>query len=86
VWASSSPSLRRRSEQMTHRSIRDLARVFAAELDRCGADRAPVVLEALNVACSSGAWEVLRTERSLSVEETVAVVSATVTALLQDPR
>lgn len=86
VWASSSPSLRERGRRVTHRAIRDLARIFAAELDRLEPERATVVLEALHVASSGGAWEVLRSERGLSVENAVAVVAATLTALLEDPR
>jgi AcrR family transcriptional regulator len=86
VWASSSPALQKGNRRITHRAIRDLARVFAAELDRRPPEHAPLVLEAMNVASSSGAWEVLRTDRGLSVDEASAVVSATLTALVEIPR
>jgi AcrR family transcriptional regulator len=86
VWASSSSSLRERNEQVTNRAIRDLARVFATELRCCDPDHQPVVLEAMNVACSSGAWEVLRTERGLSVDDATGVVAATLTALVEGLR
>ena len=44
------------------------------------------MLEALYVASSAGAWEVLRSERGLSVEQARAVVAASLTALLESPR
>jgi TetR/AcrR family transcriptional regulator, regulator of autoinduction and epiphytic fitness len=86
AWASSSPTLRSQSRSAARRAIRDLARVFAAELDGYEPDRATTVLEAMNVASSGGAWEVLRRERGLSVERSVTVVAATLHALLEDPR
>ncbi len=86
VWASSSPSLQERSQAVTQRSIRDLSRIFATEVGRVDPEVAPVLLEAVNVAASSGAWEVLRIERELSVEDATVVVTTTLTALLEDPR
>ena len=86
VWASSSATLRERGQRVTDRSIRDLARVFAVELAGYDSECATLVLEALNVASSAGAWEVLRSERGLSVENAAAVVAATLTALLDDPQ
>jgi len=86
IWESSSPTLRERGKQMTQRSVRDLARVFATELDGVDPEARPLLLEALNVSCSSGAWEVLRLERGLTVERASAVVTTTLTTLLQAPR
>lgn len=85
IWESSSPTLRERAKRMTDRSVRDLARVFTSELDRRDPDAQPILLEALNASSSSGAWEVLRLERGLTVERASAVVVTTLTALLQAP-
>jgi stage III sporulation protein SpoIIIAA len=62
--------------------VKDIARVFATELDRLDPERRTIVTEALHVAASSGAWEVLRTERRLSVEDAGAVVTESMRALL----
>jgi AcrR family transcriptional regulator len=86
VWASSSPSLQERTQAVTQRSVRDLSRIFATEVRRGDPELAPVLLEALNAAASSGTWEVLRTERELSIEDATAVVTVTLTALLEDHR
>jgi AcrR family transcriptional regulator len=85
IWESSSPTLRASGKHMTERSVRDLARVFATELDERDPGARPATLEALNVASSSGAWEVLRLERDLTVDQARAVVETTLTALLQAP-
>ena len=63
VWASSSTTLREGNERMTQRAVRDLDRLFRAELDAWG-DRRRVALEALTVAASAGAWDVLRATRA----------------------
>jgi TetR/AcrR family transcriptional regulator of autoinduction and epiphytic fitness len=84
VWASSSSALRAGAERTTKRAVRDLARVFATELDRWGEQR-ETVLEALHVAASSGAWDVLRVERHLTVEQASAVLETTLTSLLAGP-
>ena len=83
LWASSSKTLQAGNERMTRRAIRDLDRVFGTELDRWG-DRRDVALEALHVASSAGAWEVLRNERGLTVERRASAVArdVTVTTLL----
>jgi AcrR family transcriptional regulator len=81
-WASSSPTLRKGNQRMANRAVKDLARVFATELEELDADRRATLTEALNVAASSGAWEVLRTERRLSVDDASAVVSESMRAVL----
>ena len=73
LWASSSTTLQAGSKRATRRAVGDLARVFTAELDGWG-DRRDVALEALHVATSAGAWDVLRSERHLTVEEASAVL------------
>lgn len=82
VWESSSPTLRAGSQRSTERARRDLARVFAAELGQLDRDRRTLVLEAMHLACSAGAWEVLRHERELSIDDAVRVVGMSLTALL----
>jgi TetR/AcrR family transcriptional regulator, regulator of autoinduction and epiphytic fitness len=86
VWAASSSNLRERTQRITTRAVRDLARVFAFEMDRLAPERRPTVLEALQVATSAGAWEVLRSERDLTVEDAGRVVAVSLTALLEGPR
>lgn len=86
VWASSSSTLREGARRSTRRAVRDLARVFAVELEHHDPDRRAVVLEAMHVASSAGAWEVLRSDRDLSVEDASHVVAASLTAHLGDPR
>jgi TetR/AcrR family transcriptional regulator, regulator of autoinduction and epiphytic fitness len=85
VWESSSSLLREGARRTTRRAHRDLARVFAGELDRHPPDDRDITLEALYAATSAGTWEVLRTERNLSVEHAGQVVAASLTALLKDP-
>jgi TetR/AcrR family transcriptional regulator of autoinduction and epiphytic fitness len=85
VWESSSPTLREGAQRSTRRARKDLARVFAAELDRLDPDRRTFVLEGLHLACSAGAWEVLRRERDLSVDDAERVVGMSITALLELP-
>ncbi len=85
VWESSSPTLRETARRSTRRARKDLARVFATELDRLDPDRRAVVLEALHLACSAGAWEVLRVERGLTVEVAEHVVTLSLTSLLELP-
>lgn len=84
LWSSSSSTLQAGSVRMTRRAVRDLARVFGPELDRWG-ERREDVLEALHVATSAGAWEVLRHERGLTVDAAAAVVVTTLTNLLHGP-
>jgi TetR/AcrR family transcriptional regulator of autoinduction and epiphytic fitness len=84
LWASSSSALRAGAERTTKRAVRDLARVFAVELERWGTER-ETVLEALHVGASSGAWDVLRVERHLTVEQASAVLEVTLTTLLAGP-
>ncbi|MGZ4690150.1 MAG: TetR/AcrR family transcriptional regulator [Acidimicrobiia bacterium] len=86
IWASSSSSLRERGQRVTRRALRDLERVFGTELDGYDPGVRSVVLEALNVASSGGAWEVLRSERGLSVDASREVVAASLTAVLEVPR
>jgi AcrR family transcriptional regulator len=86
VWASSSPQLREGARRVAHRSITDLARVFGREIDGCDGGQAAAVLEAINVAGSDSAWEVLRRERGLSVDDASAVVATTLRVLLTIPR
>jgi AcrR family transcriptional regulator len=81
-WASSSPTLRQGNVRVANRAVKDIARVFATELDPLDAERRTIVTEALHVAASSGAWEVLRTERRLSVEDAGAVVTESMRAVL----
>ncbi len=82
VWESSSPTLRAGSQRSTDRARKDLARVFATELGQLDPDRRPLVLEAMHLACSAGAWEVLRHERDLSIDDAERVVGMSLTALL----
>jgi AcrR family transcriptional regulator len=82
IWASSSPTLRQGNLRMANRAVKDIARVFATELEELDPARRTIVTEALHVAASSGAWEVLRTERRLSVADAGAVVTESMRALL----
>jgi AcrR family transcriptional regulator len=82
IWASSSPTLQRGNLRMADRAVKDIARVFAAELEGLAPDRRTVATEALHVAASSGAWDVLRTERRLSVDDAGAVVTESMRAVL----
>lgn len=82
IWASSSSTLREGNQRMARRAVRDIARVFATELATYPDDRREIVTEALHAASSSGVWEVLRTERDLSVEDAGAVVAESLRALL----
>ena len=84
LWASSSKTLQAGNERMSRRAVRDLDRVFGTELDRWG-DRRDVALDALHVATSAGAWDVLRSERGLTVEQASAVLETTVTNLVSHP-
>ena len=81
-WASSSPTLRTGNLRMADRAVKDIARVFAVELEGLGADRRTLLTEALHVATSSGAWEVLRTECRLSVDDASSVVAESMRAVL----
>jgi AcrR family transcriptional regulator len=83
-WAHRSNTLREGNQRMSRRAVRDLDRVFGAELDAWG-DTRPVALEALAVAAGQGAWDALRRERRLSVDEAKDVIIATVTSLLRAP-
>jgi AcrR family transcriptional regulator len=83
-WAHRSNRLREGNQRMARRAIRDLDRLFGAELDRWGDSRA-VALEALAVTASQGSWDVLRRERGLSVERASAVVVTTMTSVLRGP-
>ena len=60
--------------------------MFATELEPARSGPARLVLEALHLACSAGAWEVLRRERGLSVDDAEHVVGMSLTALLEPPR
>ena len=84
LWSSSSSTLRERNQRMSRRAVRDLERVFAAELEAWGDSRG-LALDAMAVAASQGAWDVLRRELGLSVERASAVVVTTLTSLLQGP-
>lgn len=86
IWASTSSTLRAGAQRMTHRAVRDLARVFADELEPLDAEQRDLLIEALHMATSAGAWAVLRDERDLDVEHACAVVRASMTALLEQPR
>jgi AcrR family transcriptional regulator len=86
LWESSSPALRDGSLRSTRRARKDLARVFATELDPLDAEPRTTVLEALHLATSAGAWEVLRREHELSVAEAGRVVIVSMSALLEAPR
>ena len=86
VWESSSPTLREGSQRSTKRARKDLARVFASQLAALDPDRGTLALEAMHLACSAGAWEVLRRERELSVDDAERVVCMSLTALLEPPR
>ena len=59
-----------------------LAEVFATELDAVGDGRSEL-LDALVLACSWPNWNLFRTLESRSVEETTAVVEATVLLVLR---
>ncbi|HEY3723553.1 MAG TPA: TetR/AcrR family transcriptional regulator [Acidimicrobiia bacterium] len=83
VWESSSPTLREGALRATRRARRDLARVFATELAPLDDDDRRVTLEALHLATSAAAWEVLRTECRLSVDAAARVVDTTITAVLE---
>jgi TetR/AcrR family transcriptional regulator, regulator of autoinduction and epiphytic fitness len=85
LWTTSSPTLQEGSQRVSQRAVRDLTRVFGAELQRHDASDAAIILEALNVACCAGAWETLRTDRGLSVDDASAVMNAAMTALLEAP-
>jgi AcrR family transcriptional regulator len=85
LWASSSSTLQEGAERVSRRTVRDLARVFATELGRLDAPSAAIFLEALNVASGAGAWETLRTERGLSVDDARTVMKTSMTALLEAP-
>jgi hypothetical protein len=67
---------------MADRGVKDIARVFAVELEGLGPERRMILTEALHVATSSGAWEVPRTERRLSVDDASAVVAESMRAVL----
>ncbi len=84
LWSSRSVALREGAERATLRAVGDLARVFATELEAWG-DGRDGALEALHVATSAGAWDVLRTERCLSVEQACEVVAITLANLLAGP-
>ena len=84
VWSSSSTTLREGNRRMTQRAVRDLNRLFRAELDAWG-DRRRVALDALTVAASAGAWDVLRRDQGLSVAKAREVMAATLTGLLRGP-
>jgi TetR/AcrR family transcriptional regulator, regulator of autoinduction and epiphytic fitness len=86
IWASTSTTLREGAQRMARRAVRDLGRVFADQLEPMDPEHRTVLVEALHVACSAGAWEVLRQERHLSVEDARAVVATSMTALLEDDR
>jgi TetR/AcrR family transcriptional regulator of autoinduction and epiphytic fitness len=86
IWASTSSTLREGAQRMTRRAVRDLGRVFADRLDDLDPERRAALVEALHVTTSAGAWEVLRNERGLTVDGAAAVVAATLTALLNEPR
>jgi AcrR family transcriptional regulator len=86
VWSSTSFALRDSAQRMTRRAARDIARVFADQLEHQDPDRREVLVEALHVASSAGAWDVLRNERGLSVETAERVVTTALTTLLEDPR
>jgi TetR/AcrR family transcriptional regulator of autoinduction and epiphytic fitness len=82
VWESSSHTLRAGAQRSTKRARGDLARVFARELTELDPDRHALVLEAMHLACSAGAWEVLRHDRELSIADAERVVGTSLTALL----
>lgn len=82
VWASSSPTLREGNLRMARRATKDMARVFAVELEALDRDQRTHVTEALHLATSAGAWDVLRTERRLSVDDASRVVTQSLRALL----
>jgi TetR/AcrR family transcriptional regulator, regulator of autoinduction and epiphytic fitness len=84
VWAFTSPALREGAQRITKRGVRDLTRVFSHELGHLDADRRSLILEALQVATSASAWDVLRSERGLSVEDAERVVALSLTALLHE--
>jgi hypothetical protein len=69
---------------MSRRAVRDLDRVFGRELDAWGDERANA-LEALAVAASQGAWQVLRRERGLSTERACEILVTTMTTVLGGP-
>jgi AcrR family transcriptional regulator len=84
IWATGSETLRAGNRRITDRSLRDLSRVFGADLDRWG-DQREQALEALHVATSSAAWEVLRSERELDVDQASAVMRVAITNIIEGP-
>lgn len=84
VWSSRSTTLREASQRVTRRAVRDLDRVFRTELDAWG-DRRRVALDALAVAASAGAWDVLRRDQGLSEAQAREVMATTLTGLLRGP-
>jgi len=86
VWESSSPTLREGALRSTRRARRDLARVFATELAPLDDADRRITLEALHLATSAAAWEVLRIECGLSVDAAARVVGTTITAVLEATR
>lgn len=84
IWATGSETLRAGNRRVIDRSLRDLQRVFGAELARW-ADEREQALEALHVATSAAAWEVLRTERDLDIEQSSAVMRTAITNIVEGP-
>ncbi len=62
----------------------DVARVFAAELDRLPPDERTEVLDALSVATCPSSWEYLRRSQGLSMPRARAVLQRSLRAILGD--
>jgi AcrR family transcriptional regulator len=82
VWSSSSDMLREGNRRMARRAVRDLDRLFRAELEAWG-DRRDTALDAIAVAASAGAWDALRRDQGLSVARARAAMTAMLTSLLR---
>lgn len=89
AWAHESPALTAILDRAHGVARRDVARVFAAELDTHGSPGDPdreTLLESLHVVTSSSAWDVLRIQRGLSSARAEAVVGRALAALLSPRR
>jgi TetR/AcrR family transcriptional regulator of autoinduction and epiphytic fitness len=61
----------------------DLARVFASELAECAESERAALAAALGAAASWSAWDALRTQQALTVDDASAALALTLRALLQ---
>lgn len=82
----SSPQLMRNRALFIAAGDEEVARFFSPELDRLPAPARKAVLDALYLVSSAPAWESLRHDRGLSVDEARAAICNALTALLTTAR